>query len=318
MRRFLNHFLTYPQSHTLIPYQFRQMWGRIQPRRPDNGGELRQLYTVRWQIDPSYQAPIEELLAGRFPPRYRYRHFTIPKKDGSKRAIMEPLPPLKAMQHAILENYLMHDRPHRAAVGYRKGMSVADHAWAHAGARTIITADIQDFFPSTTRYRIRSYWRDHPRYRLNEPAVQLLTNLTTYRGSLPQGAPTSPALSNLVNKELDTRLHAIIGQSGGVYTRYADDLVFSWQGRSRPPTDFEQLIRRILREYGYTVHPKKGWNVWSREDEPEITGTVLLKNGSVDIPPTLRDHMKQLAQSRDPYDQFRLAGYEGYRQMIRR
>jgi RNA-directed DNA polymerase len=191
------------------------------------------------------------------------------------------------------------------------------HAWAHAGARTVITADIADFFPSTTRYRVRQYWRSH-RQTTHDAEVQLLTNLTTYRGSLPQGAPTSPSLSNLVNRELDNRLNKLVTQSGGSYTRYADDMVFSWMNRHRPPSDFEFTVRRILREYGYRLNTQKGWQIWSRTDEPEITGLVLTKRGTVDIPDVMKQKMKQLAQSDDEYDTFVLSGYEGYRQMISR
>ncbi|MEM6529109.1 MAG: reverse transcriptase family protein, partial [Chloroflexota bacterium] len=190
------------------------------------------------------------------------------------------------------------------------------------GARTVITADIQDFFPSTTRYRVRQFWRNQTTYRggpqFNDAEVQLLTNLTTYRGALPQGAPTSPMLSNLINRELDVRLHKLVTQSGGRYTRYADDLVFSWQTRPRPPTDFEFTVRRILREYGYTLHPRKGWAVWSRRDEPEFTGVVLTRGGGVDVPEPMRKRIRELERSDAESDRLQLAGYNGYRKMVQR
>ena len=315
MQQFMNNFLPPHLRWQLIPDQMRWMWDRVKPHQhryyPNNPN------MVRYIIDPTFTAPIDDLLRGKLPPRYQYRHFSVPKKDGGSRQLAEPGIDLKAMQHRILEFYLNRQKPHRAAVGYRRGMSVADHAWAHVGARTIITADIEDFFSSTTRYRVRQYWKSHP-MAFNEASVQLLTNLTTYRGSLPQGAPTSPALSNLVNDEMDSRLHKLASQSSGHYTRYADDIVFSWQTRSRPPTDFEFMVRRILREYGYRLNAQKGWTTYSRSDEPEITGTVLKRNGTVDIPDAMLDVMGALADSDDEYDQFRLAGYEGYRKMVQR
>jgi hypothetical protein len=123
-------------------------------------------------------------------------------------------------------------------------------------------------------------------------------------------------LSNLVNKQLDIRLFKLVKQHNGRYTRYADDMVFSWQTRSRPPSDFEFTVRRILREYGYRLHPRKGWAVWSRNDEPQVTGLVLTKRGEVDVPDSMREIMKELRRSDDENDLFRLAGYEGYRQML--
>lgn len=321
MRDFWEMVLPYHVRYQLLSPQVQQMWLAIQPHRNvyDPSRQLR----VAYHIGDPYQQPFDALLRGELPPRYRYRHFTIAKKDGTRRHLAEPGIDLKAMQHTILAQFLEEERPHPAAIGYRKGLSIADHAWAHAGARTVVTADIQDFFPSTTRYRVRQFWRRFTHWRLypptlNDNEVQLLTNLTTYLGALPQGAPTSPALSNVVNRELDARLHRLATESGGHYTRYADDLVFSWQTRPRPPTDFAFVVRRTLREHGYRLHPRKGWGVFSRADEPEITGVVLTRDGGVDVPRAMRRLMDELARSDDLYDRARLAGYRGYRQMVRR
>lgn len=322
---FWEHFLPYRTRYDLIPYPFRNLWANIKPRRyvyaRDTAASVKRLLLT----DDYWAPPWDDLLRGKLPPRYRYRHFTIPKKDGTHRQIAEPGVNLKAMQYRVMEHFLSFLTPHHAAVGYRKGMSIADHAWAHAGAQTIITADIADFFPSTTRHRVRQFWRGYvyneSRYRsrpLNDDEVQLLTNITTYLGALPQGAPTSPMLSNLVNKEMDIRLHKLIKQSSGTYTRYADDLVFSWRTRARPPSDFETMVRRILREYGYQLHPRKGWGVWSRADEPEVTGVILTRRGGVDVPPPMQQLMDELTRSDDDYDAFRLEGYEAYRRMVRR
>lgn len=316
MQKFWNHFLPSYKRYPLIPYQMQQMWRSMQPT-PESTWPIG-LRNILYQLHHTPYGMTEwyPLLNGQFPQGYGYRHFTVAKKDGTPRHLSEPYPKLKAMQHKILENFLNREKPDSAAVGYRKKMSVADHLWPHAGAKCIITADIQDFFPSTSRYRVRQYWKHHPKVRTDDE-VQLLTNLTTYRGSLPQGAPTSPALSNLVNRELDVRLRKLAEQHGGRYTRYADDMVFSWRGRSRPPSDFEGTARRILREYGYRLHPKKGWQVWQRADEPEITGGRLTRSGSVDVTRDTAALMRKLARSNDPADGLRLLGYEGYRKMLR-
>jgi len=170
---------------------------------------------------------------GPLPRRFRYRHFTVAKKDGSARLIVAPGPDLMTVQRKILKQFLSKPKPHPAALGFRRKKSIADHAWAHAGAAIIITADIEDFFPSTTRQRVKKFWHDQGYSTLE---TRLLTSLTTYLGRLPQGAPTSPALSNLVNAELDAAIERRVRQSGGKYTRYSDDMVLAGLlATARPP-----------------------------------------------------------------------------------
>src|SRR5258708_35117261 len=247
--------------------------------------------------------------------RYRYRHFTVAKKNGSSREIVEPGPARKRAKRKILKVLLKKCKPHSWALGFQRKKSIADHAWAHAGAATIITADIQDFFPSTTRQRVKKWWHERGYSTLE---VRLLTSLTTYRGSLPQGAPTSPALSNLINAELDAAIDRRVRESGGRYTRYSDDMVFSWPDGYSPPADFEHAVRALLRHAGYSLHPDKGWHVWRRQEEPEVTGVVLTRRGKVDIPESMQRVIRLLALSENLTDQRRLEGYTGYRRMITR
>src|SRR5262249_29394764 len=144
-------------------------------------------------------------------------------KGGGRREIVEPDVRLKRVQRAIIDRYFRDEQPHPAAVAYRKKKSIADHAWAHAGAEILITADVADFFPATAAGRVEDWWRE----RVGDGLARLLTLLTTYRGGLPQGAPTSPGLSNFLNRELDGRLAERAGAAGACYTRYCDDMVFS-------------------------------------------------------------------------------------------
>ncbi|MBX3083492.1 MAG: RNA-directed DNA polymerase [Anaerolineae bacterium] len=250
-----------------------------------------------------------------FPSGFRYREFTIPKRDGSPRQLLEPGPKLKQVQRRILTMLLRKAQPHHAAYGFRRKKSIADHAWAHANSRIIITADIQDFFPNTTRQHVKQWWHEQG---FSTPEVRLLTALTTLHGSLPQGAPTSPPLSNLVNAQMDTALERHIQASGGIYTRYADDLCFSWPEGYAPPADFEFAVRSVLHEYGYALHPDKGWQVWDRDEEPTITGVVITKHGSVDIPDSMKRIMRTLQQHGTAADDTRLQGYQGYQRMITR
>src|SRR5260221_5631547 len=204
------------------------------------------LYSLAvYRLGLDFAAAKRLMEGGPMPRRYRYRHFTVAKKNGSSREIVEPGPDLKRAQRKILKVLLNKCKPHSSALGFQRKKSIADHAWAHAGAATIITADIQDFFPSTTRQRVKKWWHERGYSTLE---VRLLTSLTTYRGSLPQGAPTSPALSNLINAELDAAIDRRVRESGGRYTRYSDDMVFSWPDGYSPPADFEHAVRALLRQ----------------------------------------------------------------------
>jgi hypothetical protein len=251
---------------------------------------------------------------GSLHPHFHYRHFTRPKKDGGQREIVESDAKLKRIQHEIIARYFTEEQPHPAAVAYRKKKSIANHVWPHAEAELIITADVADFFPATTAARVEEWWRA----RTDGDLARLLTILTTYRGGLPQGAPTSPGLSNFVNRDLDERLSRRAVAASARYTRYCDDMVFSWVRGQDPPSDFENGVRAALHEFGYTLHPKKGWRVHRRRDEPEITGVILTRHGRVRLPDRLRRLMRALRYSDDPRDVWRLEGYLGYQAMIRK
>jgi hypothetical protein len=252
--------------------------------------------------------------SGSLDPYFHYRHFRKPKKDGGWREIAEPDPRLKRIQSQIIKRHFALEQPHPAALAYRVGQSTADHIWAHAGAEVIVIADVQDFFPNTRAERIEAWWRE----RVDDDTARLLMILTTDRGGLPQGAPTSPGLSNFINRELDTQLAQRASLAGASYTRYCDDLAFSWSVGWGPPAGFEPGVRATLHEFGYTLHPRKGWRIYTLRDEPEITGAVLMRSGGVRLPERLRRVMRKLARSGDPRDVKRLEGYEAYEAMLTR
>ncbi|MDX1992884.1 MAG: reverse transcriptase family protein [bacterium] len=315
------------------------LWNRLRGQQPNDW--YTRYYRSRAALDAASQRVVGTLYRGfqfdyehaadllhrdSLHPRYRYRRFTQPKADGSERVLHEPDRELKAIQRDVLKYLLEPLPPHPAAVGYRRHKSIADHAWAHAGASVVILADVADFFPSTFAERVERWWREalrdkyaYPNEELDtDTAAHLMTLLTTYRGSLPQGAPTSPALSNLVNREMDERLERRAAQCNARYTRYCDDLAFSWRGHDRPPADFEAAVRGVLGEYGYTLHTEKGWRVYQGQDEPTITGVILKRGGTVDLPDEIKTTMRQLARSRDEYDAARLEGYRAYEAMVKR
>ncbi len=174
-----------------------------------------------------------------------YVEFTIPKASGEPRKITAPRPKLKKLQRKILDELLVKCAPHDAAHGFVRGRSVVTNAQPHAGAQLVIKMDLRDFFPTIHYRRVVGLFKH---YGYGDEVAAALASLCTHRsqladgrvqwpGVLPQGAPTSPALANVLCRRLDSRLLGLAKRAGAVYTRYADDLTFSFQKEpARPQT----------------------------------------------------------------------------------
>jgi len=211
--------------------------------------------------------------------RPTYHQFTIPKRSGGQRTINAPDPQLKKLQRLILRRLLTRLAAHPAATGFERGHSIVTNALPHAGKAIILKLDIRDFFPSIPAERVEACFRF---IGWDEQSATILTRLCTHDGSLPQGAPTSPRLSNLVNRRLDERLDAIARQMNCAYTRYADDITFS--SDSDPPASHVRkgringlifLTKRILAEEGFTLHLRKKLQIRRRHQRQEVTGLVV-------------------------------------------
>ncbi len=155
---------------------------------------------------------------------YFYRNFEITKKNGKKRAISEPLPSLMEIQHWILKNILYKLPVSPFAKAYKPNVNLMENLRFHKKQPKVFTLDLENFFPSITIERIEKIF-----HKLGyTPFVsKLLAQLSTRENRLPQGAPTSPYLSNLIFKEADDCISEYCKQHKIRYTRYADDLSFS-------------------------------------------------------------------------------------------
>jgi retron-type reverse transcriptase len=202
--------------------------------------------------------------------------------------VSAPDDPLKALQRQILRRLLARLRCHPAATGFQKGESIVTNARRHTGQAVVVRLDLKDFFPATTEARVHAYFR---RIGWNRPAARLLTRLCAHRGGLPQGAPTSPRLSNLVNFRLDRRLAAMTRKLGLRYTRYADDITLSF------PTDDKKRIRYMIRfvervawAEGYRLHRRKKLHIRRRHQQQLVTGLVV--NERVHLPRKTRRRLR--------------------------
>jgi len=180
-----------------------------------------------------------------------YRTFKIPKRSGGFRVIDSPYPSLEAIHRCILQNVLSIIPAHPSAYAFTKGKNAIAHASRHLACRELITLDVKDFFPSITRQMIVDSLIESG---LTNGVAHYISLLCCLNGTLPQGACTSPALSNLVFKRLDERFSRLAETLTLEYSRYADDLAFSGE---MIPRDMPQLIERILSSRNFKLNKDK-------------------------------------------------------------
>ena len=240
-----------------------------------------------------------------------YRHWTIPKRDGAERLISAPKPELKRVQRWIAHRITEHLPVHAAAHGFLPGRSIKTNAVAHANAALIVKLDLKDFYPTITMRRVRGLFR---KAGYGEQVATLLALLVTdsprevisVRGArhyvavgpraLPQGAPTSPSITNAICLRLDVRLQLIGRALGFRYTRYADDLTFSWHQEGPAPVGrLLAAAGKIIGNEGFEVHRAKT-RVLRAGRQQKVTGLVI--NGAGEGRPLARVPRKTIRQLR--------------------
>ncbi len=233
--------------------------------------------------------------------RFRnYRYHWIRKSNGQPRLLEAPKERLKSVQQIIAANILSKIPPHAAAHAFVRGRSPLTSARLHAGRSMVMRIDLREFFPSINASRVAGIFRaaGYPR-----SVVALLTGLctnTTWSGvaatasdsvdvvgrvseqltpnftpHLPQGAPTSPALANLVAYSLDCRLTGLSQKFGVTYTRYADDLIFSGnRAFCLAASRFRILALAIVLNEGFEIRQRKTL-VMKSSQQQKVTGLVV-------------------------------------------
>lgn len=235
-----------------------------------------------------------------------YRRFTIPKRDGSERAIWAPLPKLKTAQRWILRNIVEKLIVHGAAHGFLPGRSILSNAAHHTGSKILLKMDLQNFFPTITLPRVKGVFRKAG-YR--EQVATLLALICTESPReivqhadktyfvalgprcLPQGAPTSPALTNTICLRLDRRLAGLAKKHGWRYTRYADDLTFSLPEDHKGAPNLGKLmggVKVVVAGEGFQIHPEKT-RVSRVGGQQKVTGLVV----NEDRPPRVSRKVKR-------------------------
>ncbi len=203
----------------------------------------------------------------------------IPKRSGGSRLICAPKPRTRAAQDWIMRHILRRLPVHDCAHGFVRGRSILTNAQAHVGKHIVVNLDLEDFFPSISFATVDGLfeWMGY-----SKDVAWHLAMLCTcryggrrYRRSLPQGAPTSPAIANAICWKLDRRLSALAAKSGFTYTRYADDLTLSGDGAfASGLAGTLVLIGKIIAEEGFRINGAKT-RFMRRGERQEVTGLVV-------------------------------------------
>ncbi len=212
-----------------------------------------------------------------------YRCFTIPKKGGGERVILAPPNPIGAFQRLVHDCIAAVYIPARMVHGFAPARSVATNAKTHVGRRLLLNFDLSDFFPTINFGRVRGVFRAAP-FRFPDNVASVLAHLCCYQGKLPQGAPTSPIISNLVCRGLDKQMVALARASGCTYTRYADDITLSTNATIFPeailansfalPPEIGSALLNVVTGSGFSVNPKKT-RYADRRMRQEVTGLTV-------------------------------------------
>ena len=199
-----------------------------------------------------------------------YKTYKILKKSGKYRTISQPSRKLKGLQAWILINILNNIKVSDSCKGFEKKTSILDNAIPHKGANTVLSMDLEDFFPTVSSKQVFNIFKT---LGYNNLLSAVFTNICSYNGSLPQGSPCSPKLANLSAWKLDLRIQGYVGKRGINYTRYADDLAFSSLNPSKV-VKIIPMIRTIIESENFFINHSKT-RVAGSSRAKIVTGLVI-------------------------------------------
>lgn len=205
-----------------------------------------------------------------------YKKIKILKKLGGYRNLVIPTENIKYLQKWILENILNKIKISEYATGFVKGKSIFQNAEEHINKNFIMNIDLKDFFPSINQERVFKIFNY---YGYTKELSYIFSKICTYEGVLPQGAPTSPYISNICCLKLDKRISSLCRKNDFKYSRYADDITISSDSKT---LYFLKLLSKIIEEEGFKINDKKT-RILKKSDRQEITGLVI-NSGIVKIP----------------------------------
>lgn len=214
-----------------------------------------------------------------------YRTKEIEKRSGGTRKLRIPDPLLKSVQRRIMEKLLAYEEISTFATAYRSGADTKKNAQHHIAKDMVMKLDIQSFFDNITFAQVRKF--AFPEGKYSEACRTLLTILCYDEERLPQGAPTSPFICNIVMKDFDKTLGEWCFQRNIAYTRYCDDMTFSGSFDAGEVID---KAEELLRREGFFLNPKKT-KVIRRSQRQTVTGLTV--NDVLSVPRPYRKKIRQ-------------------------
>jgi retron-type reverse transcriptase len=215
--------------------------------------------------------------------RGRYKHFTIPKKSGGTRDIAAPSRGLGNLLYYVNIILKAMYKPSDYTMGFTEGRSVVDNAWRHIDQNYVFNTDLENFFPSIAQARVWKRFQLKP-FCFPQAIASILAGLCcikvknedgTTKYVVPQGAPTSPLITNAICDSLDRKLSGLARRFNLHYTRYADDITFSsMHNVYQENGDFRQELKRIIENQGFKMNEKKT-RLQKRGGHQEVTGLTV-------------------------------------------
>ncbi len=268
----------FPQKHT-SGRAFSSVYPNYLPPRHDGK-------TIAWcaRLLGSTEEELKKILLNI--PR-QYTQFSIRKRSGGRRQISVPGKELLRIQRTIYQRILMPVNIHPAATGFRKRVSIVDNARQHLGNKEIFKTDIRQFFSSIRYHKVVQAFE---KIGYPKKVSQLLASLCCLHSRLPQGAPTSPALSNIIAYEMDQKLTILSHQHRLIYTRYADDLTFS--GNDIDRKELYMAVKKIVEEDDFVLKKEKT-HFLSENKRKIITGVSVSSGHKLTIPRAKKREMRK-------------------------
>ena len=215
-----------------------------------------------------------------------YHKVSIPKSNGGMRELHVPDKYLKSIQKSIARNLLATEEISVYATAYREGGSTIRNASPHIGAPMIMKCDISKFFDHITFAMVRK--KVFPEAKYSAANSILLSALCVYTDTVPQGAPTSPAISNIILKDFDNRVGRWCAERNITFTRYCDDMTFSGEFNA---TEVQEFVNKELFKEGFFLNSKKTVVL---HDGQRKSVTSLVVNEKLSVPKSYKKEIRQV------------------------
>ena len=288
----------------------------ILPELSRGKAEIRELFFKLTSLDDVaelLEIPRDVLVYILYRATYRmdYRTFEVAKRGGGVRQIAAPHPTIKLLQ-SKLNMVLQTAYAGKPSVhGFVPGTSIVTNARRHVGKQFVLNVDLKDFFPSINFGRVWGMLKSKP-YKLDQGAATVLAQICCFDRELPQGAPTSPIISNMICGKLDSQLQRLAHRQKCIYTRYADDLTLSTRLRQFPKELAERRgagwsgedivlgrhLVSVIHDNGFTVNEKK-LRLQHRTEHQEVTGITVNE-----IPNVGRRYVRQIRAMLHAWEKF--------------